>query len=646
MAINVNYEFLFVGRDENSFLENYVYDATDDYGDKGGKLWVTLEIQNNPAEAETIAETVFETMRRHFFADMNADPYARFENSLKEANKKLEAFKAEKSSHYIGNLSILAAAVVGTNLLLSQCGEAEAYLIRKRYVSVITEGLSDDNYEFFTNIATGVLELNDFVVLSSSRLLRYISKTELAKCITQGNVVKSLEELNSMVASEILGKIAITGINAAEQEEIMEEEVVRPSFIASKLGFLKKVPYIDKLPLDKLKNIDWEKFRSGAKNVIEKASTLQEKFMKPESLKDKVLIGFIAVAVILLLFVGVTKYRQSRNEELTALDTKLNQARDELSEALTKGEYDKTAAGKILAHAEQTAKEVLNTTMRAKATEVLTRIQEVRDTLDNTKRVTPEVYLDLTKTKSEVNALGILHLKDRSYVFDNNSLFELILNNVGEPMAIADNETVIAGAVFDERESLVFLTKSGKVVEFKDGNFRYMSTTDGVFHKGISIKTWSNKIYILNPEEDQIWKYAYMNTKDMFSNAEAYRQDGSMKNTVDFSLDGNIYTANSDGSLVRYYAGRIQETPMLKAAFRPLNSASKVYTDADMMQVFVLDGTENRLYLYQKEQKGAALSYGRQYQFDGVGEVRSLYFDKTANQIYIVDSEKIYKVTL
>jgi len=407
---------------------------------------------------------------------------------------------------------------------------------------------------------------------------------------------------------------------------------------------------LDKIPFDRLssglRKIDWDKWRTHAKDAFNKANNLRAKFVNPESSKDKILLGFIGIIVILALFVGITKYSRSRNETLTILDAKLNQARDEISEALTKGQYDKTAAGTILAHAEQTAKEVLNTDMRAKATEVLARIQEVRDTLDNTKRVVPEVFLDLSKIKSNINTLGMLQLKDRTYVFDDTSLFELILDKVSQPMSIAEGETVISGAVFGDRESLIFLTKSGKVIEFKDGNFRYMSTLDGTFHKGISIKTWSNRIYILNSDEDQIWRYSYMNTKEMFSNAEAYKQDGDMKDAVDFTLDGNIYVVYKNGNLKRFYAGRAQETSMLKIPFRVLTSASKVYTDGDMMQIFVLDETENRFYVYQKEQKGAALSYVRQYQFDGIGEVRSLYFDKTANQIYITDQKKIYKFTL
>src|SRR3989339_515295 len=195
MSTHLNYEFLFVGRDENSFLENYVYDSTEDLGEKGGRLWVTIEIQNNPAEAEAIAEAIFERMRKRFFTDLEKEPYARFEAGLKDVNKTLESFKEEKSSHYIGNLSVVIAASVKNELLISQCGEAEAYLIRKRYVSVLTEGLSEDNYEFFMNIASGTLEMHDFVVLCSSRLLRYISKTEFSKSVVAGDVVKSLEEL-------------------------------------------------------------------------------------------------------------------------------------------------------------------------------------------------------------------------------------------------------------------------------------------------------------------------------------------------------------------------------------------------------------------------------------------------------------------
>ena len=658
MAINLNYEFLFIGRDENSFLENYVYDATDDFGDKGGKLWVSLEIQNNPAEAESIAEAVFETARKFFFTDVELDGYSRFELALKEMNKVLEEFKAAKTSHYIGNVNAVLAGVIGNEIYLSQCGEAEAYLVRKRYVSIITEGLSDESYEFFTNIATGILELNDLVLLSSSRLLRYISKTELAKYVVIEDAVKTLEEINGAVASEILGRVGLAAITVSEKVEVIEKEEEvqqRPSIIALKLDFLKNFkglknfPKLPKVNLQSLKldKIDWKKFREKANSTYEKAKDLKERFIKPESGKDKILAAVGIVIVLLALVIGVTKWRQSSNAVIAELDLKLNRARDEVSEAVTKGQFDKAEAGVILAHAEQTAREVLNTDMRAKATEILSQIQETKDLLDNSKRISDStVYVDLSKTKATINALGILQLKDRTYVYDNSSLFELVLDQVGTPLTIADNETVISGAVFGDRSSSIFLTKSGKVVEFKDGTFRYMTTLDGSFHKGVALKTWLNKLYILSPEEDQIWRYQYAKTSDKFGNAEAYKKDGSVKDTVDLAIDGNIYILAKNGSIQRYYAGKVQDTPLLKAPFRNLETASKIDTDEDMMQIFVLSSAENRIYIYQKEQAGAALSYNRQYQIDNIGELRDMYYDKTANQVYFIDTKKIYKLQL
>ncbi|KKQ70097.1 MAG: hypothetical protein US92_C0011G0009 [Candidatus Peregrinibacteria bacterium GW2011_GWA2_38_36] len=668
MSTHLNYEFLFVGRDENSFLENYVYDSTEDLGEKGGRLWVTIEIQNNPAEAEAIAEAIFERMRKRFFTDLEKEPYARFEAGLKDVNKTLESFKEEKSSHYIGNLSVVIAASVKNELLISQCGEAEAYLIRKRYVSVLTEGLSEDNYEFFMNIASGTLEMHDFVVLCSSRLLRYISKTEFSKSVVAGDVIKSLEELKEAVSPEILGKIAIAGIGVSEkqmeepvssdrlEEEIEEGAVTRPSFLASKFGFLKSLsPYLksekfrnmrnikDKLKFDK---IDFDNLKVKAGDAFKKAMELKGRFVKPESYKDKALAIAIAGIVLLGVVIGVVKYSQGRSADLLVLDQKLNAARDEISEAMTKGQYDKLEAARILSHAEQSAREVLNTDMRAKATEVLAKIQDTRDVLDNVKRSTPTLFMDLNKVKSGINALGVLFLKDRMYIFDESSLFEILLDKIGEPMKIAEGETVIAGTVFADRASLVFLTKSGKLIEFKDGIFRYPSTADGVFHKGVSIKAWGDRVYILSPEEDQIWRYSYLNTKDAFGNAEAYKKDGDLKNAVDFALDGNVFVALNDGQIIRYYRGNAQTTPMTKTPFRPMVSASKIFTDDEMMQIFALDSSENRLYIFQKEKKGEELSYSKQYQFDGVGEIRSLYFDKTANLIYFLDSKNIYKLTL
>ena len=168
MALKANYDFLFVGKDDNSFLENYSYDLYDKHGEKSGEIFINLEIQNNPANSEEIGEAVFGTFQKEFFDRIEEEPYVRFESALKATNAALEEFKKQKVSGYIGNLNIVIAAYVGGLFYVSQSGDAESYLSRKKFVSVITEGLYDESSkDVFSNIANGTIEAGDTVLITS-----------------------------------------------------------------------------------------------------------------------------------------------------------------------------------------------------------------------------------------------------------------------------------------------------------------------------------------------------------------------------------------------------------------------------------------------------------------------------------------------
>jgi len=123
MALKANYEFLFVGRDDNSFLENYSYDLFQEHGDKSGQIFINLEVQNNQVDAEEIGRIIFETMQSRFFEDVERDPYERFEVALRATNDALNGLRKEKSSGYIGNLNIVIAAILGDVLYLTQSGD-------------------------------------------------------------------------------------------------------------------------------------------------------------------------------------------------------------------------------------------------------------------------------------------------------------------------------------------------------------------------------------------------------------------------------------------------------------------------------------------------------------------------------------------
>lgn len=677
MALKLNYDFLFAGKDDNSFLENYSYDLYEKYGEKSGEIFINLEIQNNPANSEEIGEAIFGTFQEEFFNRVDEEPYARFEAALKAVNLVLDNFKKQKVSGYIGNLNVVIASYVSGTLYLSQSGDAEAYLIRKKYLSVITEGLSDGNgQEVFSNIASGTVEAGDSVLISSTRLLRYASKNDLGRICSLEDPAAILAEVRDSVSAEMLGKVGLTAICVKEvMDEIavpsdddiqgtLVETSTSAKSISTPSGALRVRTVVSKIVYG-AKGVVGKVFGKAADKVRERRS--MKKARSPRDLRrpslgissrvssfkrglfergfggSKVLIVLGAVLVLLIAGVWIVKARYDHQAELTAVDNLLTEVQNKISESETRGQYDKEAAGQILEKAEQDAMTALNTDFRDKANILLQQIEETRDSLDNVKRIkTPTLVADLTTKRSNVSALGFVKAKDRLFVYEYNAVYELVLDQIQDPVTLDEQETVIAGTNFTDRNSIIFLTKSGKLIEFKDGNIAFLDTDDGSFHKGVALRTWGNKVYIMDPEGNQLWKYTFKGTSSKFGVAAQYTAEGDFATAKDFAIDGNIWALGQTG-LVKFYAGAKEDLIIGKKPFSAFKQPLKVVTDADMTQLFVLDATDNRILVFYKDENTKGLIYSNQYVIEGVGEVRDFSVDLNAKRIKVLTATSVYE---
>ena len=662
MALKANYEFLFVGKDENSFLENYVYDLFEEHGDNSGQIFINLEVQNNPVDAEELGQVMFETMQKVFFENLDRDPYDRFELSLKAVNGVLAEYKDKKVSGYIGNLNVVVVAIVGDALYLSKTGDSEAYLIRKRYVSVITEGLGeeeDESGDVFTSIANGTVEAGDMVLFSSTRLLRYISKTDLAKAVTRKSVVETLDEIKDVISTEMLGRVGLTGMlfgkpTKAELEEalgqedhasenVMESSATHTAAVKKKLlgSFLNKIKRSKSAStvygggfVDKLKN--W-------------AGDFLEGVKKGGFGKSQILILLVSVILFLLLAVYFVNSGQVAREEIAKLDEVLDGISERLAEADTKSSYDKEGAKEILDKAYLDAMTVLNSGHhRDRANRLLVDINNSRDNLDNVLRLsTPKVLADLSEKRSDVSALGFVTLGDRVFVYESNGLYEVVLDQVADPLTIDDEETVIAATGFDDRDSLVFMTKSGKLIEYKEGTIAFMDSDDGAFRKGVDIADWSNRVYLLDAAGSQIWRYAYRGTRDAFATGEAYfGEDLDLSNAVSLAIDASVYVLLNNGDIMKFYGRQKADLIINNPPYTNLNDPKVIYTDEKTDFLYVLDGAEARVLVYLKDASTGNLTYQKQYLFDGVGDLRDMYVDSGDGKLYVLNKSKIIEVTL
>lgn len=661
MSLKASYEFLFFGKDDNSFLENYSYDLFQDHGEKSGQIFVNLEVQNNPVDAEEIGAVIFETMQKVFFDDIVAEPYDRFESALKAVNAVLGEFKSQKVSGYIGNLNIIISGIVGDTLLLSQTGDAEAYLVRKRYVSVVSEGLNDDpdGEEVFSNIASGQIEEGDFVLFSSTRLLRYISKTDFAKAVHKTSIEETLGEIKDVVSTEVLGRIGLTGVlfsrvsdgdieSIGESVDTATQSILEgtPSHVVAHKESLtgKFITAVKGYRMKKNSQVyDGRERNSGGGGMGGSVGWLLN------LAKNKVLGFLMIIILVLVIGIAVTNSNRAAKQEIAKLDEVLSGVQDMILEAETKGAYDKESAKEMLDKAYSDSVTVLNSGYyRDKANLYLIQINDVRDSLDNVQRVeAPELVADLTEKRSDVNALGFAVVGDRVFAYEYNALYEVVLDQVQDPLTIDDEETVIAATGFNDRNSIVFLTKSGKLIEYRNGTMSFMDTDDGTFHRGVALTDWSNRIYLLDSAGSQIWRYTYKGTMEKFGSAEAYVGDETdLSDAVDVAIDSNVYILRSNGDVNKFYAGSKAEFYINNAPFTGFKNPSVIYTTEKLDEVYVLDSAEARVMVFKKDSQSGNLEYSSQYLFDGVGEVRDIYVDPDSRELFVLSASKIYKIGL
>jgi len=644
MKLRNQFEFLFVGKEEGSFLENYAYDLGEG-SEEAGQLFVTVEIQNNPADAEVIAETIFDSARKIFFSDLEKGAYERFEDALKEVNSQINNFKEETVSKFIGNLHVVIGVVVGDELHLSQTGDAEGYLIRKKYCSVISEGLHDPTSksdETFSNIASGTLEPGDFVVFSTTRLLRYVSKSDFINTLKSNDLVDSLGDLKDALTPEILSKIGVIGM--VFHEGLSELTTTERKGVREYLEDEK--PSLAKRSKSKPGKVSGMVKGVGDKGV-HYLNTLLKGMTSRQMTKDKILALLIIVIILLTAVIWFVKNSSANQREIERLDEVLVQVQEEINTASLRGISNKDAASGILADAEQKAVEVLNSGLhRSKANELLGLIQEEKAKLDNiTYVIDPKVMADLTTKRENVSALGLIPHGSSIFAFEYNALYEILLDTIEDPLTIDDNETVIDGVWDDDNDALIFLTKTNKVITYSNGQFQFMDTEDGQFHNANAVASYNGRMYLLDNGEKQIWRYN--KKRESYSAAESYITEGEFgSNFVDLAIDGFIYVVTDDGSLIRFDRGVPTELTISKAPLDAIETPTKIYTELDLNRIFILEATKNRVIMLDKDLQGDGAVYSGQFVFDNLGDVRDIYFDKDSNRLYLLDSQRLYEVAI
>jgi len=646
MGLTPVYKSLQIEKDKKSFLKGYHVDLD------GVDLFINLEITDFDfeTEAKNIGESIVEIIQKHVSETGEQPLYDRFEEALKEINFFLNDLKSKKESGDIGKMNIVIGLFEGKTLHITKTGLAEAYLLRKGNIIEISEGLynvkgGDPNY--FVNIASGELEMGDKILFASKRLLKFIGKSDLNSMFINSDIENSFQDMRSTLMAEETGDIMINGFvleKKVEEEKLPEQDMIKtPSRSASSLQPSWRTTVISFLQKG------WQK---GRKMIMDFPTQIKD----PTIRRNYIIALVVLITAILLLNITIFSNSKTKNDQLIKYEQVLQSARDLLTDAQQKKLYDIKLAKKSLDEAQKKAFEVARSGLYfADAQKILQDINKEAELMDKITRIDhPVVLVNLSKKDPTVDAIKLVHLNQTFYAITTNSILGPIVDSAPDSYAknsLENGEIIVSADKFLDRNNVVLLTKSNKLIEFKDNNFSFMNTDDTLWKPGVDIKTYGSRqyVYILDPANNNIWKYE--RTSKNYKSAIAYNSDKvDLKNGVSFAIDGNIYILKSSGEVKKLYQQKLANFTIEGGPSIPLSNLdrrAKIYTNENLRNIYILDPGNARVLVYKKTtfEKPDKMTYDRQYILKGT-DLRDIYIDDTEQNLYLLTPQQILKVDM
>lgn len=624
-----------------------------------------MEVIGKDREMRTIQREC-ETIIHHALLETEGDASDRLDGALKELNGLLKGMLLSGAVEDVH--MIVAILDADRTLHVSHAGRAEGYLIRKGVASQVTEYSSGKPTPAFVHIASGKIENRDQVVLSTQRLLRTLTPAQLAKMAHQDqlleHVTRSLETEGEHAA---LGTLTLAGAPQTQAYERTASIPSRRSGRGTAAGFAASLPSLPSLSgagstLRGIGNTLGGLLARGFRSLlpvlnVERVRDFMQSFIADlghPKRKRRAHFFLLAGAVALLLVIWVVVHlftstqRSKTRAELATLVEQINEQIQTAENRRIIGDMD--AANAILQQAEERAKQVMDNEsglFRVESLDLLERIRSKKEEINNIIRLSPRMVANLAAKTPDVVAQGMIGLRDGEFiVYDRQNLHRVLLNAVEAPARLSDTELILDGEDFSRFQSMLFLTTGNSVIEMQNGQPVLMKTEDPRgWMNGKTVKAYLRYLYMLSPEDKQIYKYERLTGR--YATPVEYNVNGDLTGALDMAIDGNVYVLKEGGTVLKLFRGESQPFVIRRAPEGLLKDATRIFKHPNG-NFYFLDGVHGHVIVVSDGGATGEASYMKQFVLEGeqVGTLKDLYVDPDEAHLYVLDEKRVFVVDL
>lgn len=625
-----------------------------------GKLYAVLSLQKNePVEGQenlgAIGKEVISTFEQEFFTLENKDL-----DSIKHAI--VEALSKIKE---ISSYSFVITYITGTVLYIFIAGSGSVILKRKSKIGTILE--SDDTSGEVKS-ASGFLQNGDLVILQTKNFSKIISLQSLADSLDHQNPSnisenlapkihekqdgsaaaiillykdeKAYEELSTIgsvdsptEAEESKDTLPVTTapISADNFQEISLDNLEAPSS-ENENEAPKQVEEIE-TPQQTSQAVKEESLESQAENVPSLSELVLNQEEEPEE-QSFVTVDrkprrkfslpiprlslrrlnhrrrlLLSIAFVILIVLGVSIFLGIKNKNDQAVNQAFAQIYPKASEKYKEG---------------QNLMDLNQTLARDNFIEAQKILSQNKDKFKSGTSQDQQIEDLLVKVNESLDKLSAVSQSQATAASATDSdLISVELNNSGVNYFTQDATNVY------------FIDGSGVQQINKSTSKKTLIIKKSWVKEG-GIGVFLGNTYILDKSASQIYKFA----ATTFAKSNYLTAKPDLSDTSSLAIDGSIYALSTDGSIQKFLRGA-SESFKLSGLDKPLNNPTKIFTDADTNNLYILDNGNSRIVVLNKT--GA---FQKQYPATVIKDAKDFDVKEKNKKIYVLSGGKVYGISL
>jgi len=130
--------------------------------------------------------------------------------------------------------------------------------------------------------------------------------------------------------------------------------------------------------------------------------------------------------------------------------------------------------------------------------------------------------------------------------------------------------------------------------------------------------------------------------KDCLSKAEEFfNQQQDLSGAVSLAVDGSVWILYSNGALEKYTSGLRDALYPKIDLDKPLQQASKLFTDENQKNLYILDKSQGRIIAVSKQ-----FEFKAEYNWDGLKSCDSFVVSEEVGKILVLKDGKIWGINL